>query len=64
MQDVPSYDVVFVDHLHHFTTDHVRSLGEDVGLSKEQPEVRATEREFIGSVCASLREAREALQIG
>ena len=34
MQDVPSYDVFFVDHLHHFTTDHVRSLGECVGLTQ------------------------------
>ena len=34
MQDVPSYDVFFVDHLHHFTTDHVRSLGENVGFTQ------------------------------
>ncbi len=34
MQDVPSYDVFFVDHLHHFTTDHVRFLGEGAGLAQ------------------------------
>jgi len=34
MQDVPSYDVFFVDHLHHFTTGHVRSLGENVGFTQ------------------------------
>jgi 2-polyprenyl-3-methyl-5-hydroxy-6-metoxy-1,4-benzoquinol methylase len=34
MQDVPSYDVFFVDHLHHFTTDHVRSLAENVGFAQ------------------------------
>ena len=34
MQDVPSYDVFFVDHLHHFTTDHVRWLGDNVGYTQ------------------------------
>ena len=39
MQDVPSYDLFFVDHLHHFTTAHIRLLGEKAGL--EQMSVRA-----------------------
>jgi len=34
MQNVPSYDVFFVDHLHHFTTDHVRYLAETVGFAE------------------------------
>jgi 2-polyprenyl-3-methyl-5-hydroxy-6-metoxy-1,4-benzoquinol methylase len=34
MQDVPSYDIFFVDHLHHFTTDHVRLLAEKVGFAQ------------------------------
>ncbi|MGP0021553.1 MAG: class I SAM-dependent methyltransferase [Candidatus Sulfotelmatobacter sp.] len=34
MQDVPSYDIFFVDHLHHFTTDHVRFLAEKVGFAE------------------------------
>ena len=34
MQDVPSYDVFFVDHLHHFTTEHVRSFGEKAGFEQ------------------------------
>jgi len=34
MQDVSSYDLFFVDHLHHFTTDHVRAFGQKVGLEQ------------------------------
>ena len=34
MQNVPSYDIFFVDHLHHFTTDHVRFLAEKVGFAE------------------------------
>jgi SAM-dependent methyltransferase len=34
MQDVPSYDLFFVDHLHHFTTEHVQVLGQKVGLEQ------------------------------
>ncbi|HYM79326.1 MAG TPA: class I SAM-dependent methyltransferase [Candidatus Dormibacteraeota bacterium] len=34
MQNVPSYDLFFVDHLHHFTTNHVRLLGQNVGLEQ------------------------------
>ena len=34
MLDVPSYDLFFVDHLHHFTTKHVEQLGHKVGLSQ------------------------------
>jgi 2-polyprenyl-3-methyl-5-hydroxy-6-metoxy-1,4-benzoquinol methylase len=34
MQDVPSYDVFFVDHLHHFTTEHVQSLAEKAGFTQ------------------------------
>ena len=34
MQDVPSYDIFFVDHLHHFATDHVRFLAEKAGFTE------------------------------
>jgi len=34
MQNVPSYDIFFVDHLHHFTTDHVRFLAERAGFAE------------------------------
>jgi 2-polyprenyl-3-methyl-5-hydroxy-6-metoxy-1,4-benzoquinol methylase len=34
MQNVPSYDIFFVDHLHHFTTDHVRFLAEKTGFAE------------------------------
>lgn len=34
MQDVPSYDLFFVDHLHHFTLEHVRLFGTKVGLEQ------------------------------
>lgn len=34
MQNVPSYDIFFVDHLHHFSTDHVRFLAEKVGFAE------------------------------
>jgi 2-polyprenyl-3-methyl-5-hydroxy-6-metoxy-1,4-benzoquinol methylase len=34
MQDVPSYDLFFVDHLHHFTMKHVEQLAQKVGLSQ------------------------------
>jgi len=34
MQDVPSYDLFFVDHLHHFTTQHVQAFGKKVGLEQ------------------------------
>jgi SAM-dependent methyltransferase len=35
MQDVPSYDLFFIDHLHHFTTDHIRLFGEKAGLEQK-----------------------------
>jgi SAM-dependent methyltransferase len=31
-QDVPSYDIFFVDHLHHFGTDHLRSYARKCGF--------------------------------
>ena len=31
-QDVPSYDVFFVDHLHHFGTDHLRAYAGRCGF--------------------------------
>ena len=34
-QDVPSYDLFFVDHLHHFATKHVRAFGHKVGLEEQ-----------------------------
>jgi SAM-dependent methyltransferase len=34
MQDAPGYDLFFVDHLHHFTMEHVRGLGAKVGLDQ------------------------------
>jgi 2-polyprenyl-3-methyl-5-hydroxy-6-metoxy-1,4-benzoquinol methylase len=34
MQDVPSYDLFFVDHLHHFTTNQVRTLAQIAGLEQ------------------------------
>jgi SAM-dependent methyltransferase len=34
MQDVSSYDLFFVDHLHHFTTKHIQALGQKVGLEQ------------------------------
>jgi hypothetical protein len=34
MLDVPSYDLFFVVHLHHFTTNHVEQLAQKVGLSQ------------------------------
>lgn len=34
MQDVASYDIFFVDHLHHFATEHVRFLAEKAGLAQ------------------------------
>lgn len=34
MQDVSSYDLFFVDHLHHFTSKQVRSFGEKVGFDE------------------------------
>lgn len=34
MQDVSSYDLFFVDHLHHFTTKHVRAFGQKAGLEE------------------------------
>jgi 2-polyprenyl-3-methyl-5-hydroxy-6-metoxy-1,4-benzoquinol methylase len=36
MQDAPGYDLFFVDHLHHFTMEHVRALGAKVGLEQSQ----------------------------
>jgi SAM-dependent methyltransferase len=35
MQDVPSYDLFFIDHLHHFTTEHIRLFGEKAGLEEK-----------------------------
>jgi len=34
MQDVSSYDLFFVDHLHHFTTRHVQEFGQKAGLEQ------------------------------
>ena len=33
-QDVPSYDVFFVDHLHHFATAHLRGYSEKLGFTE------------------------------
>lgn len=35
-QDVPSYDVFFTDHLHHFGTEHLRQYALKCGFSEQQ----------------------------
>lgn len=34
MQDVPSYDIFFIDHLHHFSTRHLKMYAESANLDE------------------------------